>query len=121
MRLFVAAFCVAALLPAFVCASPANADFYGAIASEKRSDESVAHAVDYSSKGEAVDAAISECNKRTRGKKCVLRVWFHKQHCAAYVANAKETAHYFGDTKQDAIQKAHDDFPEGRVLDAVCN
>lgn len=95
---------------------------YGAIASEKRSDKTVGDAVDYASKDDAVNAAISECNERAGGRHvCVLRVWFHKQHCAAYLANSKETAHYFGDTKEDAVQKGLGDFPEGRVVDAACN
>lgn len=122
MRFFIAVFFAVLLAPPPAFAAPAAADSnYGAIASEKRSDKSVGDAVDYPSKASAITAALTECNARSGKNNCVLRVWFHKQHCAAYAANSKETAYYFGDTKEDAIQKAHDDFPEGQVLDVACN
>lgn len=107
----------------FLQPAPASADAdYGAIASEKGNDHAVAHAVRYDSKDAAVRAAIAECNKYTDGKNdCTLRVWFHKENCAAYVANDEKIDYYFGRTKAEVVRKAHEGFPEGTIVDTACN
>ncbi|HET9095345.1 MAG TPA: DUF4189 domain-containing protein [Candidatus Baltobacteraceae bacterium] len=95
---------------------------YGAIASERGNDDAVGHATGYATKEGAVAGAIAVCNKYTDGKDdCTLRVWFHKQRCAAYVASSDQTSYYFGDSKDEVIEKAHSDFPDGKVIDTACN
>ncbi|MDE2481533.1 MAG: DUF4189 domain-containing protein [bacterium] len=121
-----AALSVAVLLAASaaITAQPARASShgYGAIATEAGNDDAIGDATNYDSRREAEQAAIAACNKYTSGKNdCRARVWFHNKRCAAYGANDKNFDYAFGNTKSQAERNLHEKFPEGKLIDSVCN
>ena len=95
---------------------------YGAIASERGNDKIVYHAYNYSSKVAATRVALKACNSHSRGANdCVVRVWFHKKRCAAFVTTSTHTNYGFGNTRLAAVRDARRSLPGGKVVDAVCN
>ncbi|HET9030102.1 MAG TPA: DUF4189 domain-containing protein [Candidatus Aquilonibacter sp.] len=122
----VTAMSFAALLAAssLITSVPAQASShgYGAIATEAGNDDAIGHATNYDSRREAERAAVAACNKYTSGKNdCRVRVWFHKKPCAAYGANSKNFDYAFGNTKAQAERNLHEKFPEGQLVDSICN
>ncbi len=116
----------AALLAAsgLVGSAPAQAAShgYGAIATEAGNDNAIGHATNYHTRKGAERAAVAACNKYTNGKNdCKVRVWFHAKRCAAYGANDKNFDYAFGNTKSQAERNLHGKFPEGQLVDSICN
>ena len=113
-----------ALLITLAAGTPAFASApYGAIATEQGNDNAIGHATGYDTKQAAVAAAITECNKYTKGKDdCTLRVWFHKTRCAAYAADAKTYDYYFGGSKADVVGKAKAaGWSSDEIIETACN
>lgn len=100
----------------------ASSHGFGAIATEAGNDDAIGHATNYPSRVSAERAAVAACNKYTNGKNdCRARVWFHGKPCAAYGANDKNFDYAFGNTKSQAERNLKAKFPEGKLIDSVCN
>ena len=123
MKFSTKALAASLLLLAATVAAPALASGrYGAIASERGNDDVAYHAYNFSSKAVATRVALKACNSHSDGANdCVVRVWFHKKRCAAFVTTSSQTNYGFGNTQEAAVRDARRDLPGGKVVDAICN